>query len=212
MKALVVTMLVLIAGRAEAGMCDEPSANQMVRDLEQFAAGKAEEPPFENWILCLNEIDTHAKLKARFFAACEKVMAKDAENKACIRWSVQLDAKTVGSVDLLDATVKSFGLDAWKSGYTGVQMLETLNDPRGVALVEEAWRQNATDKKARSKRQSDINVWSAWRQSATRLIGSVGTDTDLAFLAEMKTAAAPRTVKAAIDKATAAIQKRAAKP
>jgi hypothetical protein len=129
-----------------------------------------------------------------------------------VRWSVEVGAKKLGSLDLFDATSKLFGLDPWKPGDIGATLFAKLDDPRALPLVTAAWTTAAASKKVRSAKSNDQYLWTVWRHAAIRLFASQGRTDDITFLREQAAATRDRGVKRAIGKAIAAIEKRAAKP
>jgi len=88
-----------------------------------------------------------------------------------------------------------------------------MGDPRGVALVVDAWKAAIPRAEEREKRRDSMQGWSVWRQSAAEALGMIGGKDEIPFLEEQAKATKDIFVAKACRDAIAAIQKRlAAKP
>jgi hypothetical protein len=208
MRALVLVAL-LVPSVAYAGWCDEETAATFVSDTEAFAAGKLKDLP-DAWGLCFDQvIEGDQKLAARFINACETIVQDDPDNLMCIRWSVELGAKKLGQLDLLDATTTLFELRPFEElGSLGVHMLVKLDDARALPSVKENWIAGDKDKRARSEKNEMVYRWSIWRHAAVKLFASRGAPDDIAFLRDEMKRTKDASVRRAITRAIKAIEKR----
>lgn len=208
MRLLIVLLSIALAARtAEAGWCDEDAARRLVADTEAFAAGKTKVMP-DLWDLCFEQVIIgHEKLTARFVAACEKITTNDPNNKACVRWSVELGAAKLGGLDLFEAAAKMFPLTPFGDP-TGIRLLAKLGDNRGVALVQDAWLEGERDKRSRSAKSDHVYRWSVWRHAAIKLFAAAATKADVGFLADAHKRTKDKAVKRGLAKAIVAAQAR----
>ena len=205
---LVTTIAVAsIANDAYAGDCSNGGPD-VVAELEAFARGKLKSAPEVNTLCIEQGVIGDAKLTKRFFAACEKIVAKDPRDATCIRWSIELGAKKLGTFDLFDAVTATMKIEPFVYGNTAGHLYVTLDDPRGVPLMREAWKAASADKRAKMDHRHHQHNITVFRHSAIKLMTKHGTKADATFLAEQQPAIKDRGLKRAIDKAIAAIGKR----
>jgi hypothetical protein len=194
---------------AFAGWCDEETAATFVKDTEAFAAGELPAMP-DAWGLCFDQvIEGDAKLRARFVKAGETIAQSDPDNRMCIQWSVELGAKKLGALDLVDATMKLFELRPFEDmGSLGIHMLVKLDDARALPVVKEKWLAGDNDKRAKSDKNEMVYRWSIWRHAAVKLFASRGTADDIVFLRDEMKRTKDASVRRAIAKAIKAIERR----
>jgi hypothetical protein len=85
----------------------------------------------------------------------------------------------------------------------------TLDDPRAVPLMREAWRTADADKRATSSNRHLAHNYLVFRHAALKLMTKHGGAADAAFLTEQAPRAKDRGLKRAIARTLAAIDKRA---
>jgi hypothetical protein len=207
---LVPSVVLLVPSVAYAGWCDEETAATFVGDTEAFAAGKLKEMP-DAWGLCFDQvIEGDQKLGARFINACETIVQDDPDNRICIQWSVELGAKKLGQLDLVDATTSLFDVRPFEDGGSlGIHLLVKLDDARALPIVKEKWLAGDKDKRARSDKNEMVYRWSIWRHAAIKLFASRGTTDDVAFLRDELKRTKDASVRRAITRAIKTIEKRA---
>jgi hypothetical protein len=154
-------------------------------------------------------IDGDQKLAARFINACEMIVQSDPDNRMCIQWSVELGAKKLGQLDLVEATTTLFELQPFEDmGSLGIHMLVKLDDARALPIVKEKWLAGDKDKRARSDKHEMVYRWSIWRHAAIKLFASRGTADDVEFLRDEMKRTKDASVRRAITRAIKAIEKR----
>lgn len=207
----VLALLVLAAGRADAGLfCDNDEA---IKQLETFAKDKTKADELDQqytWV-CLEGAD--AKYKERIEKACLKIVERDGDKSTCVRISAAAGLTKLGDRDLV-ALVAAFPEDpiefAGGVGFYKVGLLARMGDPRGAKIVTDMWTAAIPRADAREKRHGGMADWSSWRQNAAKALGTLGDANDQAFLEEQAKATRDTHVAQKCRDGAAAIAKRLA--
>jgi hypothetical protein len=209
MRAMLVAVLVLgcVASRVDAhGYCDEEMAGKLVADVEALASGKKAEP--SDWGGCVDEtIAANKPLSDRLVAACTTIVQTNPDDSDCIVWSIEVGAKQLGALDLFQKALELFPIEPFGAGF-GFELLATLDDPRALPRIRDAWADAAKDRRARSSRHEMRYRWARWRHTALRMFASHGAAEDTAFLTEQLRTTDDRGVRLAIHRTLKAIAAR----
>jgi hypothetical protein len=192
---------------AEAGDCSGGGPD-VIRELEAYARGTQKEKPAPDHLCIEQGVMEDKKLTKRFLAACEKIVARDPKDGLCIGWSIEMGAHTLGTLDLFTAVGALWSITPFVYGNGATESYVTLDDPRAVPLMREAWRVADTDKRATSSNRHLAHNYLVFRHAAVKLMTKHGGAADVTFLTEQATRAKDRGLKRAIARAIAAIDKR----
>jgi hypothetical protein len=213
MRASFLGVLLVAAFRAaraaEAGDCSGGGPD-VIKELEAYARGKQKEKPAPDHLCIEQGVMEDRKLTKRFLAACQKIVARDPKDGFCIGWSIEMGAKTLGTLDLFTAVTGLWKIEPFIYGNGVVDSYVVLDDPRSVPLMREAWRAADSDKRATSSNRQHAHNFLVFRHAAVKLMAKHGDATDAAFLTDQATRAKDRGLKRAIARALAAIDKRTA--
>jgi hypothetical protein len=210
MRTVVILCLLALLGAvrtSHAGDCSNGGPD-VIRQMEAYARGKTTRSPQPDNLCVEQGVMEDPKLVRRFLAACEKIVAKDADDMGCIRWSIEMGAKRLGTFDLFDG-VSGFVIEPFEYGNVAANLLVQLDDPRAVKIVRDAWRTANADPRASSPKKRYAHNFTVFRHSAIKLIARHGGADDAAFLVEQNKLTRDRGLKRAIGRALAAIDKRA---
>jgi hypothetical protein len=195
----------LHAAPARAGDCTSGGPD-VVRELEAYAKkpGKTQPDPDH---LCIEQgVDGDKALTKRFIAACDRIVARES-SWTCVYWSAYLGARKLAGKDIIEHFAAGFLLGG--TDYNAMELIESIDDARGVPMVIASWKQNLADKDTNSR--YNTAEWARWRHSACRFLGKHGGQSAKAFLDEQALTVKDRGVLKRIRAASDAIAKRLAK-
>lgn len=208
--ALAATLLGAAARPAHAGYCDPEGAADLVKDVERYAKAGGAQPALDD--ICVWAAFDEAKLKKRLYAACEKIVAREAYDP-CLRWAADAGKETMGGKDVFAELSKTHAVDPFDAEMTGaynVGIYARLGDARATAMVMAAWQAAAGDKRTRGRQTG--HLWKVFRNNAITLFEKVGGQTERDFLAaQLAAKGSDKAMKRRIEKAIATIDKRLAK-
>jgi hypothetical protein len=189
---------------AAAGMCDDESARETVKEVEAFA--KTGKGTLGISTLCLEQsIVASPKLTKRLLAACTTILVRDPKQGQCVMAAITLGEKKLGAIDLFLGVAGYAKLDPYEWHDQATELYLKLDDPRASVVLLAAWKKALENKK---RANSTSHTWLGWWLGATAMFEKHGGADEKAFLEEqLKTAKDKKLVKA-IDKAIAAIAKR----
>ncbi len=214
-------MIVSAATEARAGAClgEDEIVDEVVR-LEGYA--KDPKATIDGYY-CVrvafgddDEIVSPAhrkKLHDRIEKACTTILARDHKDAECIELAVWLGKRSLGGVDLFEV-VSKYKIDVWAwDRWTPVLwMLGEIADPRGAAIIRDAWTATieTADKYEKRHLRGLMPAWAGWRKEAAETLGKIGAADDQTFLEAQAAATKDLYVKQSCLDAAKAIEHRLA--
>jgi hypothetical protein len=207
---LVIAVVAFTPAVAFAGYCDEDHAEEVLKQIEKYAADAKAGAP-EVWGLCMDQVITVIEPKTkRFLAACEKILARDRKFGVCVKWPIDLGNKQLGKIELFDLVEEAFVMDPLVWDTEPPKLYIRLDDPRAMPKLIDGWRKQLASK-TQPKASWQVQPWTRFRRGTAKFLGKHGGAAEKAFLEEQLAVTKDGDVKRSIKDAIAAIDKRATK-